>query len=120
MGRRNRNVRRSNDKGRLARRERGQRPTRADLNIPRVSIEEMVIPTGKCFFRNRKGKAIFKSKQDAETALEQAQRNRARQGTGHVEKRYYSCPEGGCGGYHLSSREEYDPIKRTRPQREAS
>jgi hypothetical protein len=108
MGRRNKNVRRSNDKGRLARRERGQRPAKGDHSAGRVSLENLVIPDGRCYFQSRKGKSIFRTKEKAQTALDQAQLNRARQGTMHVEKRFYACPEGGCGGFHLTSRDEYD------------
>lgn len=120
MGRKNKNVRRSNDKGRLARRERGQRPAKGSPGAPRVSVEELVIPDGRCFFQSRKGKAIFATRDKAQIALDQARVNRARQGTMHIEKRFYQCPDGGCGGYHLTSRDEYEPVKRTHPARTES
>lgn len=44
---------------------------------------------------------------DANKALAQAQADRARRGSQHVEKRAYACPPGGCGGYHLTSRETF-------------
>ena len=107
MGRKNRNVGRSKDRGRRARmaaRERGIH-TRPDI---KVNVETMVTPDGRCFFRNRFGKDIFMTKEKAERALRQVQKQRRRSGTGHVEKRYYPCPPGGCGGYHLTSRETYE------------
>lgn len=106
MARKNSKVRRANDKGRLARRQRGEtnRPT---VPAPRVPIEDMVLPDGQCSFQGRP-KARFATKEKAAAALKQAQRMRARTGSGHVEKRYYACPEGGCGGFHLTSREAFD------------
>lgn len=107
MPRKNKNVRRSKDRGRRAlqaARERGIQ-TRPDSQ---VNVEKMVLPEGKCFFQSRRGKAIFRTKEKAARALRQAQAQRRFSGTGHVEKRYYRCPEGGCGGYHLTSREEYE------------
>lgn len=108
MGRKNSNVGRSKDRGRRARmaaRERGTATPRRDVQI---NVEKMVTPDGRCYFRNRSGKDIFLTKEKAERALRQVQTQRLRSGTGHVEKRYYRCPEGGCGGYHLTSRESYE------------
>lgn len=107
MGRKNSNVRRSKDRGRRARQEAEQRgfKTRRDVQI---NVERMVTPDGRCHFRSRFGKDIFLTKEKAERALKQVQAQRIRSGTGHVEKRYYKCPEGGCGGYHLTSRETYE------------
>jgi hypothetical protein len=120
MGRKNKNVRRKNIKGRLDRRERGDftNPPRVKQQ-PRVQIEDLVLPDGLCRFQTkRKPKARFATEQKAQKALEQAQRQRARVGSAHVEKRFYPCPEGGCGGYHLTSREEYDEGQRTRLYRQ--
>ena len=72
-----------------------------------VPLEQMVIPRGRCFFRSRYGKLIF-SEAEVEKALKQAQRMRAARASGYVESRYYECPEGGCGGFHLTSRETYN------------
>lgn len=72
--------------------------------------EEMILPLGRCMFRvppTRMGKLIFANEETAAKALAQAQAKRSHQATGHVEKRYYECPEGGCGGWHLTSRDEY-------------
>lgn len=66
-----------------------------------------MIPDGTCHFIRRSPKAMFATKEKAEKALRQAQLNRQRIGSGRMEKRFYKCPEGGCGGYHLTSREEY-------------
>jgi len=118
MARKNSKVRRSNDKGRMARRERGQRPAKGAPAMARVPLEDLVIPDGRCYFQSRKGKAKFATKAKAQTALDQAQRNRARQGTMHVEKRFYECPPGGCGGFHLTSRDEYDEEHAARRARE--
>lgn len=110
MGRKNNKVRRSNDRGRLQRRQRGESPFREQKHqIPRVQIEDLVLPDGQCRFQSgRRPKARFATKEKAQKALEQAQRQRERSGSHHVEKRFYPCPEGGCGGYHLTSREAFD------------
>lgn len=109
MARKNNNVRRSNTKGRLPRRQRGERPAKISVPTPRNPVEDMIIPDGQCTFMNpRKPKARFATPEKAAKALRQAQRLRARTGSKHVEKRYYRCPEGGCGGYHLTSREQFD------------
>ena len=108
MSRKNNNVRRRNAKGRLDRRERGsgRRPVPQQ---PRVRVEEMILPDGQCMFQSpRRPKARFDTEQKAAAALRQAQRQRARTGSGHVEKRYYRCPQGGCGGFHLTSRDAFD------------
>lgn len=110
MARKNGKVRRSNDKGRLARRSRGEHIPRQQVKQqPRVPVEDLILPDGKCdLMSKRRPKARFGSKEKANAALRQAQQQRARTGTGHVEKRVYECPEGGCGGWHLSSREAFD------------
>lgn len=108
MSRKNSRVGRSNDRGRRARiaaEERGSIAPRRDIQI---NVEKMVTPDGRCYFRNRFGKDIFKTKEKAQRALKQVQIQRLRSGTGHVERRFYACPEGGCGGFHLTSREEYE------------
>jgi hypothetical protein len=105
MSRKNGNVGR---KTRLDRRPKGER--RAKMKeMPRVPVEDMVLPDGQCRFQSpRKAKARFATKEKAAKALVQAQHQRARTGSLHVEKRYYKCPDGGCGGYHLTSRDEFD------------
>lgn len=115
MGRKNQNVRRKNVKGRMDRRERGQAPLRPVKQQPRVQLEDLVLPDGMCRFQTkRRPKARFATVEKAEKALVQAQQQRARTGSAHIEKRYYRCPEGGCGGYHLTSREAYDEGQRKR------
>ena len=115
MGRKNNNVRRKNTKGRMDRRERGQVPLRPVKQQPRVQIEDLVLPDGQCRFQTkRRPKARFATEEKAQKALVQAQQQRARVGSAHVEKRFYPCPEGGCGGYHLTSRDEYDEGQRER------
>lgn len=106
MGRKNGNVQRKNR--RLDRRDRGAiRPPRAD--IQRISLTDLVLPDRQCLFQNpRRPKASFATQEKAERALIQAQQERARRGSAHVEKRVYRCPEGGCGGWHLTSRESFD------------
>lgn len=68
---------------------------------PRVKLEDIVLPDGRCG-----RKARFATKDKADAALRQAQHERARRGSTHVEKRYYRCDR--CDGYHLTSREAYD------------
>lgn len=72
--------------------------------VQRVALADLVIHDGQCSFQRgpRRPKARFASKGAASKALSQA----LTRGSG--EKRYYACPEGGCGGYHLTSREEYN------------
>lgn len=70
-------------------------------------VETLVVPKGKCYFRSRNGKLIFATEIDAQKALRQARHKRRLQGTAHQEERFYPCPEGGCGGYHLTSRTHY-------------
>lgn len=106
MSRKNGNVRRSNDRGRLARRNAELAPKVKEQ--PRIKIEDLVLPDGQCKFFTKRPKARFASKPKAEKALHQAQQQRARIGSGHVEKRVYRCPEGGCDGWHLTSRESFD------------
>lgn len=77
------------------------------VTAPPPPVESMVIPHGKCYFHNRRGKYVFVTEDEAKRALAQAQHARRRKGTGHKESRYYPCPPGGCGGFHLTSREEY-------------
>lgn len=112
MGRKNSRVRQQNAKGRLPRRERGQSglPKQVtDIAVPRVKVEDLIMPDGQCTFQSpRKPKARFDTEDKARRALKQAQQQRRRTGSTRVEKRYYPCPEGGCGGYHLTSREEFD------------
>lgn len=76
--------------------------------IPRVRLEELILPDGQCTFQGRKPKVRFVTKAKADRALRQAQHERARTGSTKVEKRVYKCPEGGCEGWHLTSREEFD------------
>lgn len=110
MGRSNQAARQRNK--RLNRRHKGEsRLTTSTRTIPRVEAESLIIPDGSCLRNARKPKAKFNTREKAAAALKQAQRMRTRQGSGHVEKRFYLCEpnEGGCGGYHLTSRETYDP-----------
>lgn len=107
MSRKNGAVRRKNQ--RLNRRAKGEGRQPKALEIPRIQVEDLVLPDGQCKFQSpRRPKARFATKAKAAKALEQAIQQRRRTGSLHVEKRYYKCPEGGCGGYHLTSRSEFD------------
>lgn len=107
MGRKNSKVRKANDRGRRARAAQAMLPKVKEQ--PRIRVEDLVMPDGQCQFQSpRRPKARFATKEKAEKALKQAQLQRARVGSAHVEKRVYACPEGGCGGYHLTSREQFD------------
>lgn len=109
MGRKNSKVGRKNDRGRIARKTLADIQPHKQVRGVKIPVEKLVMPVGKCSFQNpRRPKAIFKDKETAHEALRQAQLKRSRTGSGHVEKRIYQCPEGGCGGWHLSSRESYD------------
>lgn len=103
MGRKNDRVRRRNSRAKQFDKGLPKAP-----HIPRVPLDQLVLPDGKCLLNRRKPKARFATKDKAEKALFQAQQQRARTGSAHVEKRVYRCPEGGCEGWHLTSREEYD------------
>jgi len=113
MGRSNKAARNRNAKGRLNRREKGAPRMGVPMMkvIPRVEIDDLVIPDGMCYRNPRKPKAKFIAEASAAKALAQAQAQRRRMGSSHMEKRYYPCEvaEGGCGAFHLTSREEYDP-----------
>jgi len=109
MGRSNKAARQRNARGRLDRREKGASRSLGNRSIQRLDVSDMVIPDGTCLRNPARPRAMFRTEASAKVALEQAQRMRARMGSGHVEKRYYACPEDrGCGGYHLTSRETYD------------
>jgi len=82
---------------------RARRPDRA-----RDPLDQLVLPVGRCFFKSRKGKLTFATEADAEKALKQAAAKREHQLNGHVESRFYPCPPDGCGGFHLTSRDEYE------------
>jgi hypothetical protein len=74
-----------------------------------IPLEEIILPDGRCdFVSKRKPKVRFSDEAKARGALAQAQRKRRESGSTHVEKSVFPCPEGGCGGWHLSSREEFD------------
>lgn len=121
MGRSNKAARQRNH--RLNRRAKGEsRPIVRDQSTPRIPVDELVIPDGMCMANPRKPKAFFSTETKARKALEQAQRVRARMGSGHVEKRYYKCdhPVRNCGGYHLTSRESYDAAWKRSTSQEAS
>lgn len=101
MGRKNQAVARKNR--RLDRRIPGQPRLSTPVSPRRPALEDLVIPQGKCH-QSRKGKYIF-TETEAQRALEQARLAR-REGQ-RTEERYYACPTGGCGGFHLTSRAEY-------------
>jgi len=109
MGRKNSRVREKNRRGYKARK--GQREEFHGVAMPqqpRIRVDMLVMPDGACPRPGRRPKARFLTEEKAAQALKQAQQQRARIGSGHVEKRYYACPEVGCGGYHLTSRETYE------------
>ena len=86
----------------------GMPSTKPNRKLLRTPIEEMVVPVGKCYFRSRYGKLRF-TKGEVDKALKQAQRNREVSGSTYSEERYYECPPGGCGDFHLTSRTSYTP-----------
>jgi hypothetical protein len=88
---------------------RTQRPGRRGAPPP-VPIESLIVPRGKCYRNSRKGKLRF-SKDEAPEALRQAKAKRQRAGSAYCEERAYECKtsEGGCGDWHLTSRQEYNP-----------
>lgn len=121
MGRSNKAARARNH--RLNRRVRGEtRQSSTVRSIPRVEASDLIIPDGQCHRNQRRPKAMFATESKAAAALKQAQQMRARMGASTVEKRYYACleTEGGCGGYHLTSRESYDPAWKRTTNQEAS
>jgi hypothetical protein len=111
VARSNQAARQRNARGRLNRREKGQPRLERDHRIARVDASDLVIPDGSCLRNPRRPKAKFNTREKAAAALRQAQQQRARLGSGHVERRFYLCEEseGGCGAYHLTSRESYEP-----------
>jgi hypothetical protein len=107
MPRRNRPPRRR-QRRRYAEDQGMPRAARAASSAAPLPLDKMVLPKGRCFYRSRSGKLIFVTEKDAQTALRHAQQKRKTQPNGHVESRYYECPEGGCGGFHLTSRETFE------------
>lgn len=100
--------------GRKNRRSNGRPQARRDVfgkaYKPRpvaVPMEKMVMPSGTC----PSGKLRFATEADAKEALRQAQLRRASLRSGQVEQRYYGGPDDpcgrGCGGFHLTSRQEW-------------
>lgn len=79
---------------------------------PQQPVEALVIPQGRCHQRHRK---FMFAEADVAKALRQAQAKRRLQTNGHVEERAYHCKteEGGCGAWHLTSRKEWNPPRRT-------
>jgi len=104
MSRRNHSKRRPQAR----RREAGIPAPKRNHKLARVPIEEMVVPVGKCYFRSRHGKLRFTAG-EVDKALAQAKRNREVNGNAYSEERYYECPPGGCGDFHLTSRTTYTP-----------
>lgn len=111
MGRKNHRPHRTQQR-RYGPGEAAPRALRPMTPLP-VSIEKMVLPTGRCYFRSKGGKLIFKTEAEAAAALRQANAKRRVQSNGHVECRFYACPEGGCGGFHLTSRAEFQERGKT-------
>lgn len=108
MSRKNRNVRRSNDKGRRARQKLAGLP-KEPVRVSRRLEGDFIIPDGRCNWKNpARPKLRFATEEKANQALRAAQKRRAALRSGHTEKRVYKCPEGGCGGWHLSAREQFD------------
>lgn len=106
MPRKNSRVGRPKQRGRYAaERHIGVAPKKQQ---PRVELEKLIMPDGQCTFHLKRPKARFATKEKANAALRQAQQQRARVGSAYAEKRVYECPDGGCGGWHLSSREAFD------------
>lgn len=81
--------------------------SRGQVAPPPPPVERLIVPTGKCFFRSRRGKLIFPDEAAARKALQQAKAARQRAGSPYAERRVYACPTGGCDGWHLTSRETY-------------
>ena len=99
MGRKNHRTRPTQTRWR----EVGKTPKRT---LP--PIEEMVIPKGRCHFPHRKLK--FTQTEAAEALAQAKQTREARGQQGHAEKRAYECEksDGGCGMWHLTSREKWE------------
>lgn len=74
-----------------------RRSSRVDAGLPprstapRIPVDKVVIPDGRCDLNPSKPKAFYSTEAKAAKALAQAQQRRAQQGSGHVEKRYYLC-----------------------------
>lgn len=99
---------RKNHRGARPQARRRQDGSTGRARVVMAPVETLVVPKGKCYFRSRSGKLIFATETEATKALRQAQHKRRLQGTAHREERFYPCPEGGCGGFHLTSRTAYE------------
>lgn len=93
-----------------ARRSKPQAP-RKQVQHPRVRTT-VVKPVGRCPLPHRKYQ--FATEEIAAEALEQARIYKVANGnTGHLEQRYYLCPE--CGLYHLTSRKVWVELEKEEP-----
>lgn len=92
----------------------GMRKTRREFRqdtswsapLAAMSLDYMVVPDGKCVLRRSKDRYDTEAK--ALKALKQVRAKRRFQPESRVEKRVYECPSKECGGWHLSSRSEFD------------
>lgn len=112
MGRSNKAARRRNSSNVTRRREKGEPrfTPRTDSSIPRVPAEDLIIPDGYCHKNPKRPLVKFNTRAKAQAALDQARIMRARMRSGRVEKRFFECEVayGGCGGYHLTSRDDFN------------
>lgn len=85
----------------------------ADPDIPMMpkytpgKIEEIVIPDGKCTLHRRQ-KDRYATEEKAITAARAINKQRRNHPESHKIQRVYPCPEETCGGWHLTSRTEFD------------
>ena len=115
MGRSNKAARRRNAPHALRRGQKGEPriAPRTNHSIARVPAEDLIIPDGHCHKNPKRPLVKFNTEEKARAALEQAQIMRARMRSGRVEKRFFKCEVayGGCGGYHLTSRDEFNETR---------
>lgn len=85
----------------------------ADPDAPMVPaytwgpIEKVVIPDGKCTLHRRQ-KDRYDTEAKALAAMQRINHQRQNHPESRKIKRVYLCPEETCGGWHLTSRTEFD------------
>lgn len=85
----------------------------ADPDLPLVpkyvlgNVEKVIIPDGKCTLHRRQ-KDRYDTEEKALAAMRSINRQRANHPESRKIKRVYLCPEETCGGWHLTSRTEFD------------
>lgn len=88
-----------------------KRQVEQSIPLAAVILDHIVVPDGKCTLRRSKDR--YETETKALRALKQVRAKRRFQPESRTEKRVYECPAEECGGWHLSSRSEFDERQAT-------